>query len=131
VTLPVRKPLTFVIPPPPGRDPVQPPSPWSAGYDTEKSGFRLANLFSKEKKKEKEKEKEKMRKVGGTGPPSLQSLEASEKLPQACRKRRKSDLSKLSKGGQENSVRPPVRRIASAPMEDSKYHRLDNSFQIY
>lgn len=114
--LPVRKPLTFVIPPPPGRDPVQPPTPWSAGYDTEKSGFRLANLFSKEKKKEKEK----MRKVGESRPPSPQPLETSEKHPQACKKRRKSEFSKLSKGGQENALRPPVRRVASAPMEDSK-----------
>ena len=120
--LPVRKPLTFVIPPPPGRERVDPP--WTAGYDSEKSGFKLANLFSKEKKREREK----MRKVGESKPPSsptlAQPLEGSAKQPQVCRKRRKSDVSKLalpSKEGQGNVLRPPVRRVSSAPMEDSGY----------
>jgi hypothetical protein len=128
-SLPVRKPLTFVIPPPPGRERVE--QPWSADYDTEKSGFRLANLFSKEKKRDKEK----MRKVKEGKPPSPpaspQPLQDSATQPHCPRKRRKSDVSKLSlhsKEGQEKLVRPPVRRISSAPMEDSEHHHLCNSF---
>jgi len=123
--LPVRKPLTFVIPPPPGREREY---PRSAGYDTEKSGFRLANLFSTERKREKEK-MQKIRERRPSLPPALvPQLEGPAKQPQASRKRRKSEVSKTPLLGQGNVVRPQVRRVSSAPTEERLTMKFDLTF---
>jgi len=125
-TLPARKPLTFVIPQPPDRRRVE--SSHLADSDTQKSGSRLANLFSKEKKREKE-NLWKVRKPPSS-PVVPQPLEDSTKQPQAPLKRRKSDIDErplLSNEGQKK-VRAPMRRVCSAPMEERLAMRFDLTF---
>lgn len=121
-SLPVRKPLTFVLPPPPGRAQAGPP--WSADYDAEKSGFKLANLFSKDKKRDKEIIRNVTERTPSPPPASPQLDNLSVHLPQVPEKRRRNEGSKrpfLSKEGQENMVRAPMRRVSSAPAEESEY----------
>jgi hypothetical protein len=85
-TLPVRKPLTFVIPPPPHRE--RSSRLPETGSDSETLGSRLANFFSKEKE-ERHKGKERR--------PLLSPVPASR--DDAGRRR----------------PRKPMRRISSAP----------------
>ena len=122
-SLPVRKPLTFALPPPPGRAQVGPP--WSADYDTEKSGFKLANLFSKDKKRDKEVIRKVSERNTPSPPPASPQLDGSSvHQAQIPGKGQGAKRPLLSKEGQENVVRAPMRRVSSAPAEESEYYRL-------
>ena len=118
--LPIRKPLTFVIPPPPERERVE--YPCSTVYDSEKSTSRLANLFSKEKKKEKE-NLWKVKEKNPLSPPALpQRFDASTHQPQVPSSKQRNGVSKrpvLSKAS-DGKVRPSMRRVHSAPTEESE-----------
>lgn len=104
-TLPVRKPLTFVIPPPPDHE--RSPRLAGTGSDTENLGSRLANLFSKGKERR-----------------PLLSLapgyrEAMSKLTPDKHRRLKSNIDKQCLVSRDDAeyrrARTPMRRISSAP----------------
>lgn len=105
-TKPARKPLTFVIPPAPNRQPSQLSI---VASQSEKPVFRLASLFSKEKEN---RHKRRERKI--SSPEAVQDT-AKLALP---RQRRTSEGNKSplsSTDNLEHKPRKPMRRISSAP----------------